>query len=148
MGSYPDGIWIHHTAGHDHKGYDSAIIREDHIKNRHWDDIGYHYVIEQINGIYQITTGRGLEWQGSHVRSHNNSIGIAIVGNFDLYPPTKQAMDKLEQLLLGLLVTFKLSPDDIHFHNEASNKTCPGLLFPEQQLLQDIRKAVKNGYVK
>lgn len=137
-GKYPSGIWIHGSAGKDGVAKDWSNIKQDHISNRGFDDIGYHYGIEQVGGIYQIMTGRGLEWQGAHVKGWNDSIGICLVGNFDKEEPNTDALVLLSKLVLSLLFLFDKRPCDIHFHNEVSTKTCPGKLFPEKRFIKSI----------
>lgn len=56
----------------------AAEIREWHIQERGWSDIGYHYVIRR-NG--EVEHGRDEDVVGSHVKGFNsNSIGICMVG--------------------------------------------------------------------
>jgi len=53
-------------------------IREWHIKERKWADIGYHYVIRR-NGAIEM--GRPTWATGAHVENHNwQSVGICLVG--------------------------------------------------------------------
>lgn len=56
-------------------------IRRDHIKNRGFRDIGYHYVIHEDG---EIVAGRPLSQAGAHVAGSNtNSIGICYIGGLD-----------------------------------------------------------------
>lgn len=56
----------------------AAEIRDWHINDNRWSDIGYHYVIRR-NGALE--DGRPLERPGAHVAGHNaDSIGICLVG--------------------------------------------------------------------
>ncbi len=139
-GRFPNGIWLHGSAGRDGIVKDWPAIKRYHVGNKGWDDVGYHYGVELVGDTYQVMTGRGLQWQGSHVRGYNDSIGICLVGDFDVNPPAVAALSMLGKLVLGLLFTFELTPADIHFHNEVSTKTCPGLMFPEQEFIDSIRK--------
>lgn len=53
-------------------------IREWHVKENGWKDIGYHLVIRR-NGFVEV--GRPLWSVGAHVQGHNStSIGICMVG--------------------------------------------------------------------
>jgi len=53
-------------------------IREWHIKERGWKDIGYHYVIRR-DGTIEL--GRPVTEVGAHCKGYNkNSIGICLVG--------------------------------------------------------------------
>lgn len=56
-------------------------IELDHIKNRGFRKIGYHYVIHEDG---RIVPGRSLDEAGAHVAGNNsNSIGICYVGGLD-----------------------------------------------------------------
>lgn len=56
-------------------------IREWHIKERKWKDIGYHYVIRRNSGV---ECGRPTWAVGSHVEGRNwESVGICLVGGVD-----------------------------------------------------------------
>jgi N-acetyl-anhydromuramyl-L-alanine amidase AmpD len=56
-------------------------IREWHIKQRHWIDCGYHYVVKR-DGTVEM--GRPTWAIGSHVEDHNfESVGICLVGGLD-----------------------------------------------------------------
>lgn len=53
-------------------------IRDWHVTENGWSDIGYHYVIRRDGTIED---GRPVERQGAHVAGFNkNSIGVALVG--------------------------------------------------------------------
>lgn len=53
-------------------------IRDWHVNENGWSDIGYHLVIRR-NGQWE--WGRPLERQGAHVLGHNaGNIGICLVG--------------------------------------------------------------------
>ena len=55
-----------------------AEIRDWHVTQRKWADIGYHYVIRR-NG--NIETGRPHPDIGAHVEGHNReSVGLCLVG--------------------------------------------------------------------
>ncbi len=56
-------------------------IRNWHVNDRGWRDIGYHYVI-RLDGTVEV--GRKEENIGAHVAGHNsNSIGVCYVGGVD-----------------------------------------------------------------
>ncbi len=53
-------------------------IRNWHVKENKWTDVGYHFVIRRDGTV---ESGRSLERPGAHVKRHNaNSIGICYVG--------------------------------------------------------------------
>ncbi|MFW5731790.1 MAG: N-acetylmuramoyl-L-alanine amidase [Planctomycetota bacterium] len=80
-------IIVHCT---DAPGGTAASIRDFHIHQRGWADIGYHYVItngnpgsgrpeEAADGV--LWPGRSPLVAGAHAQGHNlNSLGVALVG--------------------------------------------------------------------
>ena len=56
----------------------AETIKDWHVNDNGWDDIGYHYVITREG---QVEKGRALETPGAHVRGHNgDTIGICLIG--------------------------------------------------------------------
>tara|TARA_R110002167_G_C12706374_1_gene654688 strand:- start:8103 stop:8489 length:387 start_codon:yes stop_codon:yes gene_type:complete len=88
-------------------------------KERGWDGIGYHYVIERKG---KLVNGRPEYWQGAHASGHNkNSLGVCLIGT-DKF--TIEQWSILENLVRKLLIKYPQSK--IIGHNEVSDKTCPG----------------------
>lgn len=112
---------IIHCSGTDNEAYDFTAMKKDHIENRGWADIGYHYVIDQQG---MIRAGRDLYVIGAHCRAHNkNSIGICLMGNEKF---TKAQGIALLQLCIRLGIRFPITK--VTPHNEYNeNKTCPNI---------------------
>lgn len=74
-------IIVHHSAGLDHPGMNFFGIYDWHVNHNKWDDIGYHYVIESVEGKPIVVIGRPITKVGAHARGANTgSIGICLVG--------------------------------------------------------------------
>jgi N-acetylmuramoyl-L-alanine amidase len=74
----PKRLTIHCSASANGKKWDIASIRKEHMTNRGFSDVGYHYVI-QPDGEVQL--GRGLNIQGAHVEGDNeDNVGICMIG--------------------------------------------------------------------
>lgn len=118
-------IVIHHTATSSSATVES--IRRYHTAVRGWRDIGYHYLID---GDGQIRLGRP-EWiQGAHVRGHNrDSIGVAVIGNFEQVSFELAQEDSLEVLLLDLL--YRYPKAKVLCHSDLANTLCPGVSLSE-----------------
>lgn len=125
-------IIIHHSATIDTAGFDFPKIRAYHMQQRHWEDIGYHFVVEQIGGHYVVVKARPLEWFGAHTRGHNSAIGICLVGNFSNEPPSEEAIKELIQLTKELMNQYNILVGSVHKHSDFGNTECPGLKFPWQ----------------
>jgi N-acetylmuramoyl-L-alanine amidase len=140
-------IVIHHSLTKDGQVVDWNAIRKYHIESNGWIDIGYHYGIELAGKEYQIQIGRP-EWaQGAHCKEagmNNKSLGICVVGDYDLAPPPKEAMDLLVILVSDLCAKYHLSEQRIVTHNQyAPYKTCPGTQFPMDDLRARVKKRLE-----
>lgn len=100
-------------------------IRNMHVQDNKWADIGYHYVI-RLNGY--IEKGRSVYRAGAHCYGHNrHSIGVCYVGGLDQSgnatdtrtPAQKKALRKL----LEELVSMYHCP--IFGHRDFAAKDCP-----------------------
>lgn len=137
----PVGIVIHHSATRDTDTISFDAIRRFHMGELGWDEIGYDYLIEIVDGGPRLLTGRGLQYEGAHCLGCNDMIGICVVGNYDK-KPLKIVDGKLEvlvNLITGLLFTYpKLGIDDIHYHREYADKSCPGEYFISKDTLKNL----------
>ena len=126
-------IIVHCTASREGQALTVEQIRQDHIKNNHWSDIGYHYVVD-LQGHTRL--GRDVDISGAHAEGHNSySIGVVYVGGLENRPnvpykdlkakDTRTPAQKAE--LLSLLMDLrKLYPDArIIGHRDVSSKACP-----------------------
>jgi len=114
-----DLIVLHHSAT-DYAGQNAAWIRKIHMEENGWDDIGYHFFINQ-NGY--IESGRPLAEAGAHAYGFNRwAIGICLAGDkkFD------KSQFKALILLLGLLRQHKwIQGAKVKGHWELNNTVCP-----------------------
>ena len=111
-------IVIHCSASPNGRENTAEDIHRWH-KEKGWDGIGYHYVIERKG---KLVNGRPEYWQGAHASGHNkNSLGICLIGT-DKF--TIEQWSILENLVRKLLIKYPQSK--IIGHNEVSDKTCPG----------------------
>lgn len=100
-------------------------IKNWHVNNNGWADIGYHYVV-RLNGY--IEHGRA-EWrQGAHCLGHNkHSIGICYVGGLNQNgQPSDTRTGAQKRALLQLLKELEQKYRcEIHGHGEFAKKDCP-----------------------
>ena len=97
-------------------------IRQWHVVDNGWADIGYHYVIRR-NGL--VEHGRDIKAVGSHVRGFNTcSIGICMVGGRGGNNFTQLQWAALEKLVKEIKVLY---PDiEVVGHRDLnSGKECP-----------------------
>jgi|DEB0MinimDraft_3_1074331.scaffolds.fasta_scaffold50350_1 N-acetyl-anhydromuramyl-L-alanine amidase AmpD len=123
-----DTIVVHHSAS------GSAVTTVEKIdqwhKQRGWSEIGYHFVVYPNGSIHK---GRNINKTGAHCKNHNTgSIGICVVGNFEVEPVTEPQKFGIEGTLglFGkieeLLIEYNLTWNDVYGHRDLGNSTCPG----------------------
>lgn len=120
-------IIVHCTATPAGRDYTVGEIRDDHIHNRGWSDIGYHYVIYRDGTIH---SGRDVDIAGAHCAGHNtHSIGVCYVGGCarDGVTPrdtrTAAQITSLRKLLTDLKYLYPGAK--IYGHRNFANKACP-----------------------
>lgn len=131
-------IVIHHSEMEDTENEEWEIIREYHIKNNRWIDIGYHFGTEKVDGAYKIMKGRPMDKIGAHAKDggfNNKSLGICMVGNFDKAAPPHTQIFLTQSLVREFQRMFHVPKENVIGHREAQKiaglsikkrKSCPG----------------------
>ncbi len=119
-------IIVHCTATAEGKNFHAADIDRWH-KQKGWDCIGYHYVVD-LDGT--IERGRAESKVGAHCLGHNtNSIGVVYIGG--LATDGKTAKDtrtpQQKAALIKILTELKhrFPSATIHGHRDFAAKACP-----------------------
>ena len=135
-------IIIHHSATVDGQTYDWEALDKYHVTVKMWSEIGYHFGVEIVNGLYKLCIGRGLSKVGGHTLGMNEiAIGICLVGNYDLVEPDDTQYMMLAGLCKNLMIEFDIPLYNIETHNKYNTeKSCPGKLFSMQRLYDEISK--------
>ncbi len=116
-----DTIIVHCAATSTNSDVTTEEIAHWHIHDRHFRDIGYHYIVDP-KGIIHL--GRPLNEMGAHCKGHNaTSIGICYIGGLDSQGKPTDTRTPLQQLaikhLIALLVNeFKIY--DVLGHRDLS----------------------------
>jgi hypothetical protein len=147
-------IVIHHTAESDKSkeipGSDKIrSIYYYHAKTRGWGDIGYQFVIDQDGNVYEGRAGGDYVVGGHAYCSNINTVGVALMGNFERTQPSKGQIAALTRLLKGLSQKYSLdltSENVFHGtkgpallgHRDVKSTACPGHNF--YKLLPVFRK--------
>jgi len=150
-----DKIVIHHTASTSNSSSLESVkaIFESHATIRGWGDIGYHYIIGREGKIYE---GRPKDTVGAHASGFNtNSIGIALIGNFQNMEPTDEQMESLLALTYKLTREYNINPKgssrlrgknnipNIVRHDQLNATSCPGKNIIKR--MDVIRNTVQSG---
>ena len=100
------------------------VIRRSHVENNGWADIGYHYIIDPLGGVWE---GRPITLQGAHVRDNNpRNAGVLVLGHFNYQQPTAQALGSLDGLVAALAEAHRIPLRSIATHRELNPTECPG----------------------
>jgi hypothetical protein len=143
----PEYIIIHHSAT---AQGDAETFRRAHMA-KGWRDIGYHYVIG--NGTYsgdgEVETGRTEAEDGAHCSvdgMNRKSIGICLVGNFDIDKPTPAQMEALERLCRDIMERHKIPVSKVLGHGEVAATNCPGKNFDMRRFRAEVLDVEKKDY--
>ncbi len=112
------GIVIHHSAS----GDVSANEIDRWHRERGWKEIGYHFVIRTDGSI---EPARDFRSAGAHAYGRNTThLGICLTGHFGQYPPEKEQVISLIQLVRGCINRWDISSVERHHEH------CPGQYLP------------------
>jgi len=135
----PKRIILHHSLTADGQTVSWGAIRRFHRETNGWRDIGYHVGIELVNGQYEALFGRMLNEPGAHTLGHNHdSIGICLVGNFDLAPPPPEQWDLAVRICHVFRGLIGIPASMIFGHRDFAEKSCPGKHFDLEKFRRDV----------
>ena len=136
-------IILHCSATREGQDVKAKTIKQWH-KDRGFDDIGYHYVID-LDGT--IEKGRAEDLVGAHCKGHNaTSIGICYVGGCDknMKPKdtrTPEQKRSMLSLVRKLVNKYKIPVTQIWAHHDFDkHKACPS--FDVSEFRKDYIKYV------
>lgn len=121
-------VLIHHSASPDHDGLDFDEIRKYHLNVNNWQDIGYHFLMEQADGMVIVVQGRPLTMTGAHSPGMNDkAIGVCVVGNFEITEPSPTIIEALvDRVLVPQCRIWNIPAVNIHGHRDHRKTLCPG----------------------
>lgn len=139
-------IVIHHSAS-DSGG---AAVFDAWHRQRGFDELGYHFVIDNGEGMPDGNVEVGSRWlkqkQGAHAKSadgqyNEHGIGICLVGNFEKDEPTAKQWQMLVKLVAYLSSEYGVGPEHIIGHRDVNGKTlCPGKNVSLEKLRADVKR--------
>uniref|UniRef100_A0A1B0CDM4 Putative peptidoglycan recognition protein 3-like polistes canadensis n=1 Tax=Lutzomyia longipalpis TaxID=7200 RepID=A0A1B0CDM4_LUTLO len=108
-------------------------IQSYHMNELKLDDIGYNFIIGGDGSIFE---GVGWHRRGSHTYGYNyRSIGIAFLGNYENYAPTKKSTQSAKDLIECGISIGELSKDvKIYAAKQVQSTLSPG-----EHLFDDIK---------
>jgi N-acetylmuramoyl-L-alanine amidase len=142
-----DHIILHCSATRDSGTVSWDAIRRFHTDIRGWSDIGYHFGVEEVNGVLAILRGRNMFTQGAHCRAggmNSHSIGVCVVGDYDLEPPDPYRVSVTLDLLTKLCFVLSIPAAHVLGHGELEvSKSCPGTTWN----MNEVRAKIANRLV-
>jgi len=133
------GIVLHHSATLDTPSVETEAFRRYHTEIRLWRDIGYHGVIEDIDGIYEFLMGRPAYMVGSACPGKNSThLQICFTGNFDIYGMQEEQLIVGARSIASLCVMNDIEPSTISCHRDWRDTACPGEFFPFADLIEQV----------
>jgi N-acetylmuramoyl-L-alanine amidase len=141
-------IVVHHSASDNGS---AAAFDAFHRNTRHWDELGYHFVIGNGTGSADGLVEVGSRWPkqkwGAHCRvgdieEYNNfGIGICLVGDFEKHRPTVAQMASLTKLVDYLATKYHIDDSHIIGHGTVDDTKCPGKYCPISNVIASVRRA-------
>lgn len=152
-------IVVHHTAMMIRNDARSPLERvralyQYHAASLGWGDIGYHYILDEDGTIYE-GRGGGENVIGGHTYCANvGTLGVVLLGNFEVEEPSQIQVLSLQWLLKNLTDRYGLDPrNTVKFHGETKevivghrdvvSTACPGYFLAG--VLNQIRQHVASG---
>lgn len=131
-------IIVHCSATPEGRDVKTETIRKWHVNDNHWNDIGYHYIIELDGTLHK---GRDESVVGAHCSGQNtNSIGVCYVGGVARDGKTpKDTRTEAQKKTLETVLKFlkkKYPNASIYGHRDFAAKACPS--FDAKQEYKDI----------
>ena len=136
-------IMINHSLTKDTQTVSWGAIQTYHISERNWDDIGYHWGVENAYGNFLAMLGR-QEYEPAAAcyqdGMNRKAIHICCVGNFDEQKvPDGMLTVLIKRLIKPIMERHDIHRDNIVFHREyAEYKSCPGNNFTKEMLLERL----------
>ncbi|HLE49390.1 MAG TPA: peptidoglycan recognition family protein [Patescibacteria group bacterium] len=128
---------VHHTAG---KYHTESIITAEHIA-KGFGDIGYNGIIGngELTSDGKFYPGRSTKKEGAHTLSYNKkSIGVALVGDFNITEPTTLQLDSLRKAIIASSAIYEIDPFKVVGHRELNDTQCPGNNFTTDKFKRPV----------
>ncbi len=113
---------VHHTATYIKQH--PRQVQAWHMQKAGLADIAYHFVIDAKGEAFE---GRAINARGAHTGGHNTgTVGVAILGHFELWRPTEAQIATLRRLIAHLKTAYALTHLAGHRDFQPGVTECPG----------------------
>ena len=115
-------VVVHHSALEFYHG--PREVQRLHMIQSRFADVGYHFLIDGLGQLYE---GRPVTARGAHTGGYNTgTIGICLLGNFEVVMPTTAQFDTLRQVIEHLRDMYNLTHLGGHRDYQPGATVCPG----------------------
>jgi N-acetyl-anhydromuramyl-L-alanine amidase AmpD len=128
-----DQIVMHHSAT---KEGSPEAFANYHVGTLKWPGIGYHYVIDKKGNAYKCNPISNVSYHAAG--ANYNSIGICLVGNFDIENPTDAQMKTAVELVKEIKQNMRIKRVIGHREVKGTKKSCPGKNFDMNKFRERI----------
>lgn len=141
----PKKVVIHHSLTKDSGTVSWGAIRNYHMYNRGWSDIGYHAGVELVKSgastYYEVFIGRMWDVVGAHTRGLNHdSLGLCFIGNYDKEEPPGAMLIVGVKIIRLWMKLYNIAVSDILGHRDfLGYKSCPGTQFDLEKLREGLK---------
>lgn len=136
----PHKIIVHCSDTEDGPSFSTSAIKKYHVEHNGWRAIGYHALVENVNGDYFAIFGRPWDMSGAHTLGQNDwSLGLCFVGKYDHEEPPEAMLLEGAKVVKTWMDLYGIPLSEIHKHSEYADKTCPGTMFPWVKFLNMCR---------
>jgi len=130
--------WRHIVIHHSATDAGSAAVFDKWHRARGWDELGYHFVIDNghggPDGRIEVSRRWTIQKWGAHcggtpANEYNNyGIGICLVGTFSRRRPSERQLASLDRLVTCLAGAYGIAPERVIGHRDApkASTDCPG----------------------
>ncbi len=142
-----NGLVFHHSATSPPDSSDGKRLYEmstnpAHLKNRGiLSKAEYHYIIARNGRLIKCADDMALLGHCGSARNYD-TIGICCEGNLLIQHLTKAQYATLRMLSSMLVRQYDISTVQLLMHKNVMATACPGLNFPHEQLVSDVKSAV------
>ena len=131
-------IVLHHSAT---AGGNAERFDRFHREQRGWDELAYHFVIDNgqggPDGLVEVGSRWASQKHGAHTGGtpgdeyNQHGIGICLVGDFTRTGPTRAQLKSLDKLVRRLMAEHDIPASRVIGHGEApgADSACPGAAF-------------------
>ena len=140
-----DRAFLHHTWSPTTAQYRGSYtwkgITNYHVHTRGWSDNGYHLGVGPDDSMWLL---RPIGEDGAHVKYHNDdTIGVVLLGNFDVEDPWAHGLATACAVLAECCRCHNLTEDQVFFHRDHSDKTCPGTRIHHKEVRRLVAKILR-----